>query len=147
MAKLEELELEELEDEVSEIKPIGRLSKRSLTKTSIVDNDNELDLIKNRVERFLSIVELPPEVMQLQEKFALQLEKNKKRKNPKVYKDNKEWNKNRTFRNYHDGSGLSQEFRANIIREIISNFNLESYINKFLEKNIIQVKLSKESLL
>lgn len=147
MAKLDESELEELDDEVSEMKPIARLPKRSIAKTSSNETDPELDLIKNRVERFLSIVELPPEVLLLQQKYAIQQETQTKKKSYKDKKENKEKNKNKSIRNYHDGSGLCQSVRADIIKEIIKNFDMEKYINDFYEKNAIKVNLSKEYLL
>lgn len=147
MANLDESELEELGDEVSEMMPIVRQPKRSLSKATVAETEPELDLMKNRVERFLSIVELPPEILLLQQKFALEQEKKAKKKGSKEKSEMAEKNKNNNIRHYHDGSGLSQGARADIIKEIIKNFDMESYVNNFIEKNVIEVKLSQESLL
>ncbi|CAF0922859.1 unnamed protein product [Brachionus calyciflorus] len=143
MEKLDESELEELGDEVSEMNTFRKRSKRA-DSTSSNEDDDEIDKLKPRVERFLSIAEIPPDILLLQQKLEIQARKNSKTNKEDLKKSNKINNKsNKNIHHYHNGSSLSRAERAKIIKDIIKNFDLEKYISDFNEKDVIEVKLDK----
>ena len=45
---------------------------------------------------------------------------------------------------YRNGNGLPQQVRAEIIRNIIKNFNLEKYISQFKAEYIVEIELDKK---
>lgn len=158
-----------------------RSSNRSLNIPEIrlsedCQSDEDDSVFKPRVERFLSIVELPPEVLlYAQQKFqinasnigiveplskkdlktkkqsTLSLSKVTETKKVIVKQDTsnsstprEKQKHHQKIRYYHDGSGLSQTARANIIKDIIKNFDLNKYLNDFKSSHIVELKLDKK---
>jgi hypothetical protein len=118
---------------------------------------------KPRVERFLSICEIPPEILmyqqEMQRKFGGgaggggQERRNENEAPKKIFsKKNKFAAKKNDFEKIDKtksfstkfGNGLSQQVRAEIIRNIIKNFNLENYINQFKSDYVIEIELDKK---
>lgn len=158
-----------------------RNSSKTKQQIKLVESENELDDDLNsssespsinrrpRVDRFLSIVEIPPEVVWLsQQKFAKQfsmpdIEETaidetkateaepevkkleqilKKKTNKKVKKiDNKGKNSSRSNLN---GSTLSQETKARIIKDIIRNYDIDYFMDELRAKDIVQIQLNKK---
>ena len=131
-----------------------------------IDEDEECTS-KPRMERFLSICEIPPEILlyqqEMQRKFGAgggeangSPEKNskinnvlaknvfgQKKKFPIKKNDFERIDKTKSFSTKF-GNGLSQQVRAEIIKNIIKNFNLENYINQFKSNFVIEIELDKK---
>ena len=45
------------------------------------------------------------------------------------------------LRAYHDGTGIPQNVKTEIIRDILRNLNVEEHVNKTLSRDIIEIKL------
>jgi len=152
-------------------KEIQNTLKRSNSEEKTTNDDIEEDeepTNKPRVERFLSICEIPPEILlyqqEMQRKFGatddnagcgLFGQKSKKengtpklglipkRQFPTKKNDFERIDKTKSFSTKF-GNGLSQQVRAEIIRNIIKNFNLENYINQFKSDYVIEIELDKK---
>ncbi len=137
----------------------------------IINEEEDAQFIgRPRVERFLSIFEVPPEVLlyqqQIQQKYGGQSEMEETNKNKvdidsKIRKTSKnlvnlklgaakkkpestDKNKNMPSKFYRNGNGLPQQVRAEIIRSIIKNFNLDKYINQFKTEYVVEIELDKK---
>ena len=145
------------------------------------EEENEDDLVsssfnnpnKPRVDRFLSIVEIPPEIVWLtQQKFAKQfqdmmeeidennLEKETKEpskeeqekeskkvdsvKPKKTTKQKKKKTNEKTNKNNFALSGLTQEMKAQIIKDIIRNYDIELFIKEARARDVIQIEIKKK---
>jgi hypothetical protein len=178
-----EEEEEEENDTLVELKNFKNLniqSRRPLRKIKAsiqevpkhaTDDDNETNddieeaeepVGKPRVERFLSICEIPPEILmyqqEMQRKFgggggvgqerrtdndAPKKIPGKKNRFAAKKNDFEKIDKTKSFSTKF-GNGLSQQVRAEIIRNIIRNFNLENYINQFKSDYVIEIELDKK---
>jgi hypothetical protein len=49
--------------------------------------------------------------------------------------------KSNKLRSYHDGTGIPQNVKADIIRSILRDYNTEYYVNKFTHRDIAIIKL------
>ena len=48
------------------------------------------------------------------------------------------------IKNYHDGSGIAQNVKAEIIRSIIRNLDVDGYVNKMMSLDIVEFKLDEK---
>ena len=151
---------------------MSRNKYRNNKRTSLRDDDNEEEdeesLAKSRVSRFLSIIELPPEVLQLQlantvpypysleeEDETQTLKPDIKTVNPlpspslvhrsksdilddEVEKKRKEKSR---IRHYENGSGIPQHVKAKIIMSILKDLDVDKSISRYLEPDIVSIKL------
>jgi hypothetical protein len=204
--EIKEEEDEEISKEPKERKPSIRKvrtrrinSKPNLNKqtakTETDEEDSENDdstshlMNRPRVDRFLSIVEIPPEVVWLtQQKFAnnmankwndnsieeadenepdsnqenetkieqqakpndtakskapktkCQLDTNKKKHS--IFNNNNNMNLFGTDQIF--GTGLSQTAKAQIIKDIIRNYDIDRFMNQLRAKEVVQIKLNKK---
>ena len=153
-------------------------NSKSILKKQQLINETDLDESscssepqnRPRVDRFLSIVEIPPEIIWLtQQTFAknnasnknesieeeeeeedeevteqkVELSKKsklKRKKKKKIISKRKE----SLFNKYGDVSTLSQQAKANIIKEIIKNYDLDLFINETRSKDVVQIHLNKK---
>jgi hypothetical protein len=159
------------------------------------DIEDEEFSSKPRVERFLSICEIPPEIlMYTQQIYGSQFQdqnhdeqhkeessqdnkaqdssnnnnikdeknaflvnkRNSKLLSERIKLNNKKKMKKSTSSNdlkgekikhYHNGSGLSQKVRKEIIKSIIKSYDIEKYIRNFNSNYVIEVELNKKYLI
>lgn len=123
-----------------------------------------------RVDRFLSIVEIPPEILWLtQQKFAQKFQnmpevdetkldevdeeklvESNVESTKKGKKHAKKTNKLKTDKNkagsrsFRDGSTLTQEVKAQIIKDIIRNYDLDLYIKEAKARDVVQIEYKKK---
>ncbi len=161
-------------------------SKKSNNDSNDDDDDEEDKIMAPRIERFLSIVEIPPEILlytqqlahQQREAKAAQEDKMAKKKqkndqqnkvgvgkkvqqNAKKKDDSHPTNDDlinetrkgsnkcvmfdrNSIRHYHNGSGLTQAAKREIIKSIIKNFDMNKYLQEFKESQIVEVKLDRK---
>ncbi len=134
------------------------------------DEDDEDDImeeapIMRRVERFLSIVDLPQDVIYAtQQVFAqrhsiiAEEDENEEEEGETAQVANKavavkganksrnveSFQKSNKFSYFQEGYGLSQDQKAKIISDIIKNFNMERYLEEFRERDTALIKLKKK---
>lgn len=129
-------------------------------------------LNRPRVDRFLSIVEIPPEIIWLtQQAFAKnnaknesineeeeeepKLEENKtkpttttaimnRNKKPKIKKKQQKRKESFNIFKFDYGSSLTQQAKANIIKEIIKNYDLDLFMNELRSRDVVQINLNKK---
>ncbi len=114
-------------------------------------------IMMKRVERFLSIVDLPQDVIyatqqvfaQRHSVIAEEDENDEDEQNGQVTAKTsvlavKSFQKCNKFSYLQEGYGLSQEQKAKIIANIIENFDMDYYLNEFREKNAALIKLQKK---
>jgi hypothetical protein len=53
----------------------------------------------------------------------------------------KSFDSKKSLMGYRDGSGISQEKKINIIRSILKDYNVETYIDKFTACDVTEIKL------
>ena len=56
-------------------------------------------------------------------------------------KDDNEDNDKKKIRSYFGGAGLAQDVKAEIIRNILKDYNIDHYVNKYTSKDIVKIKL------
>jgi hypothetical protein len=117
---------------------------------------------KLRMERFLSIADIPDEIVQnLSRKYNSHVDDDhmlsidngstfaSSKSHPsssdggsplKVYTE-KSCDSRKSFVGYRDGSGIPQEKKVNIIRSILKDYNVETYIDKFTACDVTEMKL------
>ncbi len=106
--------------------------------------------VKNRgVQRFLSICDIPEEVMltcNLTSDTILDMVQEDvapiNKKLDTFRKDS--YKRSNKYSFFQNGSGLSPNCKAQIIRDIIRNFNLAKYLNDFKAKDVAILKLNKK---
>ena len=157
-----------------ELTPRKRPSLRrssSTRKAMNADEEEEMSFAP-RIERFLSICEIPPEVLMYTQQLAdaknasLKLEREKKaaaaaalgsslaRGGARSLKSRRNFiSKNTTtpkntedresIRRYHNGSGLTQAATREIIKNISRSFDLKNYLSEFKQSQIIEVNFDK----
>ena len=150
---------------VDEIMQKQRLKPR---KSVSDDEKEEDDILKDseaplrRVERFLSVCPLPDDVAQLAEQVLVQrrqstimeededtestIEKKKETLvKPKSIQHPRQnsFKKSNKFSYFQHGYGLSQEEKAAIISDIITNYNMDQYLNDFKKKDVVSFQLKK----
>lgn len=137
----------------------------------LTDEEEEMLRMRQRISRFLSVCDLPDEVVAMtQQSFeqrihtqetieeedeeATELDVTKtgkmdterKGRNPKLKgspsRQHSFMNSNK-FSYYERGYGLSQEEKTRIITDIIRDFDLERYVDEFKEKQVLSIKLKK----
>lgn len=137
----------------------------------LTDEEEERLRMRQRISRFLSVCDLPDEVVAMtQQSFEQriqtqetieeedeeatgldatktgEMEAEKKDRNPKLKglssRQHSFMNSNK-FSYYERGYGLSQEEKTRIITEIIRDFDLERYVDEFKEKEVLSIKLKK----
>ncbi len=134
------------------------------------EEDDEDDImeeapIMRRVERFLSIVDLPQDVIYAtQQVFAqrhsiiAEEDENEEEEGETAQVANKavavkganksrnveSFQKSNKFSYFQEGYGLSQDQKAKIISDIIKNFNMERYLEEFRERDTALIKLKKK---
>jgi hypothetical protein len=148
----------------SKIKKQQQVNEADLDESSCSEPLN-----RPRVDRFLSIVEIPPEIIWLtQQAFAKnnaknesideeeeeepKLDENKtkpttlitnKKKKPKIKKKQKRKESFNIFK-FDYGSSLTQQAKANIIKEIIKNYDLDLFMNELRSRDVVQINLNKK---
>lgn len=141
--------------------------QQQVNETDLDESSCSEPLNRPRVDRFLSIVEIPPEIIWLtQQAFAKnnaknesideeeepKLEENKtkpttlitnKNKKPKIKKKQKRKESFNIFK-FDYGSSLTQQAKANIIKEIIKNYDLDLFMNELRSRDVVQINLNKK---
>ena len=144
--------------------------QQQINETDLDESSCSEPLNRPRVDRFLSIVEIPPEIIWLtQQAFAKnnaknesideeeeeepKLEENKtkpttlianKNKKPKTKKKQKKRKESFNIFKFVYGSSLTQQAKANIIKEIIKNYDLDLFMNELRSRDVVQINLNKK---
>ena len=142
---------------MNNLREIRLKKKQSIPKIN-VEEDREEPM--KRVQRFLSVAELPEEFTKLVQSFtrrqSLIIEESDdedenlntsktKLKLPVVKEPRKDsFKKSNKYSFYEHGYGLSQEEKANIISDIIRNFNVDRFLKEFKDSYVVSYKYKKK---
>lgn len=121
-----------------------------------IGESEEKEIINFRIQRFLSVCELSDEVVLLTQKAFLRpntiMEEDENQENedsnlkvaslPKLRQNS--FKKSNKFSFFEHGYGLSQLEKANIIADIIRNFDMDKYLKEFQSKDCAIIKLRKK---
>jgi len=121
------------------------------TSLNTSNSDSECKVSDQRVSRFLSTID-PEEIKkfaQLNSSIAEEDESfdgaparppvkaDTKKQSAKNISDGKQ--DKLKIKSYHDGSGIPQNVKAEIIRSIIQNLDVDGYVNKMMSSDIVEI--------
>lgn len=122
------------------------------------NSDSECESPDQRVNRFLSVfdpeeikkfAQMNTSIVEEDENCAVEVParasgKPDSKKPAKTNAQVSDAKNDKKIKTYHDGSGIPQNVKAEIIRNIIRNIDVDGYVNKMLASDIVEIKLDEK---